>query len=97
MALLISAVAAVVSFGFFPIVWFIDFTSGSGDQSEYIVRGLLRFFIIISLVMGFLHMGRCFVWSDHFKETSPLNIAIICCWLALLTHIIYRMAKLLEI
>ncbi|TET35082.1 MAG: hypothetical protein E3J72_13285 [Planctomycetota bacterium] len=93
MALIIPCVAGMFTFGFAPIIWFIDFTtcekSGTPVQISF-------FFLLVSLTLGIVHMGRCFVWDrKKMSEVTDLFALLWAFWLLLLVFINYRMAKIL--
>ena len=91
MALVISTVAAMVSFGFFPIVWFIHFTSGATPSAADTIKILSNCLLTAAFFMGVLHMGRCFLWSRQLPKLKTANLLVMAFWVCLLTYITYRM------
>jgi hypothetical protein len=95
LALVISCVAAVFSFGFFPIQWFLQQTM-LDDASTIGPRHLSLLFLGISLVAGIGHLGRCLYRERLLKplRSAPLVLFL---WNALLVFITYRMAVTLDL
>ena len=92
-ALLITTVAALFSFGFFPILWFLDVTmeSDSKVSTAQISIGLLS----LSILGGLAQLGRCLALARRTDlRTSP---ALLLAWNALFLFISFRMAGVLEI
>ena len=95
LALMISGVAGLFTFGFAPIIWFIDYTTEAGPDAAVTPYGLSGFLLIFSLVMGIGRMVSCLPMASG-KETLCLPLLIIH-WVALMAFITYRMARLLEL
>jgi len=94
MAITISCAAGIFTFGFAPIIWFIDFTTSEPSDAPAIISFLLLAF---SLLLGVIHMGRSFLWSRSMKRLSEIYPLLMLCWLPLLVFIHYRMAVLLRL
>jgi len=93
-SLLITSVSAMFTLGFFPIIWFIDYTTGPGE-GDATVTGLSFTLLVISFVLGIAHMIRSLKASGRFVETSvPATISV---WLFLLAFITYRMASVVGV
>ncbi|MCP4154737.1 MAG: hypothetical protein GY757_43855 [bacterium] len=93
MALLISCTAAMFTFGFAPIIWFIEYTTLASSQTP---ASISVFFLFLSLMLGILHNGRCFFFKGvENGRTSEFYQTIWVFWQALLVYIHYRMAELL--
>jgi hypothetical protein len=94
LALLVSAVAAAFAFGFFPIVWFIDYTTESAS-SVIEPMGIARFVLMFSQLMGIVQLGRCLLRSRKDSASgTPLQLGLFGCWILLLVFITNRMAAL---
>ncbi|MDP6507161.1 MAG: hypothetical protein QF886_26275, partial [Planctomycetota bacterium] len=94
LALVISGVAGLFSFGFIPIIWFIDFSTEAGTTAALSPRWLSTFLLAVSLVMGVIHMLRLLIGSEQAKGFFPMLISF---WLALLAFITYRMVYFLDL
>jgi len=95
LALVITATAGLFTFGFFPIIWFIDLTTRAGEASVVAPVDLARLLLSASLLMGIVQMRRCLAsgrWSEH--QAGGMT-AIVFLWLPLLLFIVWRMAAVL--
>lgn len=92
-ALLIPSAAALFTFGFFPIHWFLLATmSPDASLTGSSVRIAL---LAVSLLLGLSHCNRCLFLDPNlkaFRSSWPLWIA----WQALLLFITWRMARALD-
>ena len=88
-ALLVSTVSAIVSFGFFPIVWFIAATTRAGASLD--ASQLAAFLLGTGLLLGVVHLGRCLRGSAALRR-HPVMLAG---WVCLLAFITWRMAGVL--
>ena len=92
-ALLIPSAAALFTFGFFPIHWFLLWTM-SADAS-LTTSGVRIALLAVSLLLGLSHCNRCLFLDPNlkaFRSSWPLWIA----WQALLLFITWRMARALD-
>jgi hypothetical protein len=94
LALLVPSAAALFSFGFFPIYWFLEATmaEGSAVSAGTIAIGLLT----VSLVLGLAHLNRCLL-VDSALSGLRSNWVLLVGWQSLLVFITYRMAVALHI
>ncbi len=93
LALWVSAVAALFTFAFAPIVWFLGLTMGDSDGIT--VSGISMAFLFVSLVAGMSQLMRC---TDALKrEGMTVSVPLLIAWQVLLTFIWFRMALLLEL
>jgi len=93
--LLITSVAGLFSFGFFPILWFIDFTTSTA--SDDLVENLSRAFLYVSLFLGIAQMVRCYRWIHRSVLFAAHHSAVALVWVALLMFITNRMAGVLKL
>jgi hypothetical protein len=93
LGLIVSAVAAIFTFGFFPILWFLQATmrDDSALVTPYHVSVTLLSF---SLLAGVGHLFRCFF---GLRRRVASSAALLVGWLSLVIFITYRMALLLEL
>lgn len=92
--LIISCTAAMFSFGFAPIIWFIDYTTTAQSNSP---RQISFIFTLISVILGIVHSNRCFFRGKESLRTSRFFKLLWWFWLLLLVFIYYRMAGLLSL
>jgi hypothetical protein len=95
LSLVITATAGLFTFGFFPIVWFIDLTTRAGDGTAVPPAALARFLLGVSLVLGIVQMIRCLASSRGGVLGRRAVLAPIVLWLPLLVFIVWRMADVL--
>lgn len=95
LALFLTSAAALFSFGFFPILWFLQETMQS-DGGEVTAQHISIVFLTLSLAAGIGHLGRCLVGLEKVNgaESSWLLMLV---WQVLFVFITYRMALVLEI
>ena len=92
LALLITSVAAIFSFGFFPILWFLDVTMN--DESVITSANISLGLLTISILAGLAQLGRCLLIARGTKlHTSPY---LLFAWQGLFLFIAFRMAGVLE-
>ena len=97
LSLVLTSVAGLFTFGFFPIIWFIDATIEAVPDSMVQPGQLSVLLLGLSLVMGMVQMGRCLVSRNGLsREARPLPL-LMSFWLVLLTFITHRMATVLEL
>lgn len=94
LALLVPSAAALFSFGFFPIYWFLEMTmaEGSAVPAGAIAIGLLT----VSLVLGLAHLNRCLLVDSALSGLRSSWVLLVG-WQSLLVFITYRMAVALHI
>lgn len=93
-SLLIPAAAALFTFGFFPIYWFLDKTLPA--QSAFSGASIRVVLLVFSLLLGLSHCNRCLFLDPALKalrSSWPLWIG----WQALVVFITWRMAITLEL
>lgn len=95
LALLISSVAAIFTFGFFPIVWFITATT-DGAASDLPPGLVATALLAVALLMGLLQLLRCLL-HDRGAAVGGMHRALLAVWIVLLLFITFRMARLLEL
>lgn len=93
-ALVIPSAAALFTFGFAPIYWFLDFTMPieAGIQGSTATRVVL---LVFSLLLALSHLNRCLFADKNLKalrENWPLWVG----WQVLLVFLTYRMAETLD-
>lgn len=92
MALLISAVAALFSLGFAPIVWFVAVTT----QSDDVVPITSFVLLAASLLAGLGQLGRV-LWLDGARAQNDRYRATVLAWQGLLVFVAYRLATVLDL
>ena len=97
LALVITAVAGLFTFGFFPIIWFIDYTTRPGAGTLILPEQLSVFLLALSLLMGIVQMGRCLALEGMPAGEAGQFGLLVALWLPLLVFITYRMADLLAL
>lgn len=93
LGLVITCVAALFTFGFFPIVWFLDATIES-ESARVSVGHLAVVLLAFSVAAGIVHLIRCLRRFHGLVAAYPLVIIF---WQALFIFITYRMARLLDL
>ncbi len=96
LALLLAAVAGIFTFGFFPIVWFIDLTTEVDDLTRISTTVLSVILLAVALFMGIIHVGRVLV-RVRTSEWSPGFRWVVAAWLLLFLFIEWRMALVLDL
>lgn len=92
LGLVITSVAALFCFGFFPVVWFLRATML--EDSGLSARELSNLLLCVSFAAGVGHLVRCFRGLDALV---PSYRGLVAAWLVLFHFIAYRMALLLEL
>lgn len=95
LALLLTSAAALFSFGFFPILWFLQETMQS-EGGEVTAQHLSIAFLSVSLAAGIGHLGRCLVALEKAKR-GEISWLLMLVWQGLFVFISYRMALVLEL
>lgn len=88
-SLLIPAAAALFTFGFFPIYWFLDATLPA--QNAFSGQTIRVVLLVFSLLLGLSHCNRCLFLDPALKalrSSWPLWIG----WQTLVVFITWRMA-----
>lgn len=92
LTLLVTSVAAAFSFGFFPILWFLQATMADGEAVD--LGGLSVLFLSVCLFAGVTQLMRCLgIMSAITGERR--SIGLIAVWLLLLVFVSFRMARAL--
>jgi hypothetical protein len=97
LSLLISSVAGLFTFGFFPIIWFIDATMERAGASLVTPAALSVVLLTLSLAMGVVQMARCLVARNGMGREVKEFPALMAVWLVLLLFITHRMASVLAL
>jgi len=90
LSLVITTVASIFSFSFFPIVWFISYTTDPTSASSIVlpISGIL---LTASFLLGIAQMARC-VAALRGLTDAHRHLALVFAWVALLAFITFRMA-----
>ena len=91
LALTVASTAALFTFGFAPILWFLDVTMASGDRIN--ARDAGTVLLALAFAGGLRHGSRCFSARDEGVPRA-LSFAI---WLLLVTFVTCRMARTLDL
>ena len=91
LGLWITAVVAMFTFGLFPILWFLDRTSG--ESTRVTPQHLLITALSIAFLAGLGHGLRALL---HLSR-PPFAKVLLFAWFLLLTYITGRMAQVLEL
>lgn len=94
LALVISAVASLFTFGFFPIMWFLGATMQEGSAVE---GGLAVGLLTVSLGAGLAQFVRSQRAVSLLRELKPTFTLLLAGWLGLLVFITFRLAQALEL
>ena len=92
LALLITCVAALFSFAFFPILWFLGLTLSPIDtvfMASLLLAG--------ALFAGVCHLSRVLCKDRLLRRMGPSSVMFLVFWQVLLMFINYRMAIYLEL
>lgn len=92
LGLVITCVAALFTFGFFPILWFLQATML--EDATITPYGLSLALIAFSLLAGILHLYRCLA---RFVGLVSAYTLLMLFWNVLFFFITYRMARVLEL
>lgn len=95
LSLVITSVAGLFTFGFFPIIWFIDFTTRPGSGAVVLPGELSVVLLSVSLLLGIVQMARCVALRTGPRREGGAFGLLIACWLPLFAFITRRMAALL--
>jgi hypothetical protein len=95
LSLVVTAVSALFTFAFFPILWFLEATmTGATQVSAHDVAVLL---MVCSLAAGIVHLGRVLRGLTGLRHLGPGAVMVLIGWQALFLFITYRMAHFLEL
>ena len=95
LGLVISTVAALFTFGFFPIIWFLGATM---QQGSFIGAGAIAVLLIcISQAAGVVQFLRSQHAVSLLREFKPTFRLLLVGWLGLLMFITFRLAQSLEL
>jgi len=97
LSLLITSVAGLFTFGFFPIIWFIDATMDTTRGAFVTPADLSVALLVLSLAMGVVQMGQCLVAKNGMGREVKEFPALMAIWLVLFLFITQRMATVLAI
>ena len=89
LALLISTVAAIFSFGFFPVLWFLSVTM-SQEASADTLQVISVLLLTVSLIAGVVQLARCLRADSPLARERGLSLLMFF-WQCLLLFITYRM------
>ena len=92
LSLLITCVAALFSFAFFPILWFLGQTLSQTDAV-----GMAGLLLSGSLLAGVCHLSRVLRGDRLLRRMGPSSVMFLVIWQVLLAFINYRMALYLEL
>ena len=93
LGLVITCVAAIFTFGFFPIQWFLQATMDA--ESDVITPyGISVLLLTVSLLAGIGHLYRCLFRFEGLVRSYPVLITF---WQLLFIFICFRMARLLDL
>ena len=96
LSLIITATASLFTFGFFPIIWFIQFSIAPAQATIVAPRDLSDLLLWISMLLGLVQIGRCLAGRDSRSRRQASIGLLFLLWAPLLIFITYRMALLLE-
>ena len=97
LALLVTSVAAIFSFGFFPILWFLDATM-TGEAADITVHVLSVFLLLTALCAAIVQLIRCLLRDRRLRLGGSFWFWImILLWQGLLIFITCRMGIFLDL
>jgi hypothetical protein len=98
LSMIITATAALFTFGFFPIIWFLNKSIVPGNDTVIRPQELSTFLLYTSLVLGLVQIARCLVAPGFRKAQRNASLGFLfILWTPLLIFITHRMAGLLEL
>ena len=97
LSLLITSVAGIFTFGFFPIIWFIDATMDTTRDAFVTPADLSVALLGLSLAMGLVQMGQCLIAPNGMGREAKEFPVLMAIWLMFLLFITQRMATVLAI
>jgi hypothetical protein len=97
LSLVITSAAGLFTFGFFPIIWFIDFSTDADVALTVSVAGLSVWLLAVSLLMGIVQMGRCLMPRNGLAGQRRAFGWLVALWMPVLVFITYRMARVLAL
>ncbi|MEW6071751.1 MAG: hypothetical protein AB1726_04025 [Planctomycetota bacterium] len=93
LGLVITCVGGVFTFGFFPVLWFLQATM-SAESSTITPRHIAVVLLFLSLLAGIMHLYRCLRRVEGLVRAYSV---VITCWQLVFVFISYRMARLLDL
>jgi hypothetical protein len=98
LSMVITATAAIFTFGFFPIIWFLKISIVANKYTFIGPGELSTFLLYVSLALGLMQIARCLI-SPGFRKAqqNPSLGLLFVLWAPLLIFITHRMADLLEL
>jgi len=94
LALVSTAVAALFTFGFFPVLWFL--TATMPEQSRVTAAHVSTLLLALALFAGLAQPARCLLDAKN-HELSSIPPWLLLAWDALVLLICHRMATVLEL
>lgn len=94
LALVVTAVAALFTFGFFPILWFLALTMDGGTLVT--THGISVGLLAVSLSAGLLRLEGC-LGQVRESDRNGACPRLVTTWMILVIFICHRMALLLEL
>jgi hypothetical protein len=95
LSLIITAVAALFTVAFAPILWFFHATMAAGAM---VTTGqLFVVFLAVALLAGIVHLGRVLLADRAMRRLGVASLLSLYLWQHLLAFITYRMARVLDI
>ena len=95
LALIITAVAALFTVAFAPILWFFDATIST--DAVVTTDRLFVVFLVMALLAGIVHLGRVLHADRAMRRLGVASLLALYLWQHLLAFITYRMACTLGI
>lgn len=92
-ATIIATVAAIFSFGFAPILWFLHATS-EAPSSKGFLAGLSALMLVLAALAGAVHGMRCLSLAKGMEDSFGFSV-VVCLWQLLLLFIGVRMSDAL--
>lgn len=93
LALVISAVAALFSLSFAPILWFLATTMPDGASTS-VLQGISVILLLTGVVAGMIQLGRC-LYVERRLRSGGADSLLIVLWQVLLLFITCRMGVFL--
>ncbi len=94
LALLITSVTGIFTFGFAPILLFLSWTLS--DKSQGTIEGLTILFLVVSLLSAIIHLSRV-LFGDRRLAPGGAYSALFLLWQMLLIFITVRMCLFLKL
>jgi len=94
LGLVITSVASLFTFGFFPIIWFMEASIRAAPGSAITPASISTLLLWTALALGVVHMVRCLALRKA-SIGGNFNVFLVV-WLALLVFITQRMTRVLD-